>query len=44
MFQLKAVRHTIITAMPPMPPIAPAVSNAATKYVVDSKPYIICGS
>ena len=42
-FQLYAVIQPIITTTPPMPPIRPAVSRAATIIVVASLPYILCG-
>lgn len=43
-FQLNAVINEIITTTPPMPPIRPADSKAATNIVVASHPYIMCGN
>lgn len=43
-FQLNAVIQPIITATPPIPPISPADSNAATTSDVASPPYKTCGN
>lgn len=43
-FQLNAVIQLIITITPPMPPIRPADSKAATIIIVVAQPYIMCGS